>query len=185
LAFDLGALMLAAYALGLPLGGGAKLKLAPAEEPAPKRAPVIVVKGASPPPAQAAPSSAHDAVEAAPPSPPSPPKKTAPARERTPASPARKQLPGARPQGLAQPRGGKPDDLTKIKGIGPKSAEKLHALGVWHYDQIAAWTPDNLEWIGSWLALPGRIDRGVWVTQAKNLASRAPQDGEQDEAKAD
>lgn len=78
--------------------------------------------------------------------------------------------PGARPPGLAGPRDGKADDLKLVKGIGRQNEARLHALGVWHFDQIAAWTHDNVAWIGSYLAFPGRIDRENWVEQATHLA---------------
>jgi predicted flap endonuclease-1-like 5' DNA nuclease len=86
-----------------------------------------------------------------------------------------KALPGAPPEGLPGPRGGKPDDLSKIKGVGPKSCEKLHALGVFHYDQIAAWTPEQARWVGGALGVPGRVERGHWVAQAKDLAGGGTQ----------
>ena len=77
---------------------------------------------------------------------------------------------GVRPLGLAAAHGGKVDDLKLIKGVGKQNQERLHALGVWHFDQIAAWTPDNVMWIGSYLAFPGRIDREDWIAQAIHLA---------------
>ncbi|MDE2362237.1 MAG: cell envelope biogenesis protein TolA [Hyphomicrobiales bacterium] len=77
---------------------------------------------------------------------------------------------GARPLGLAAPREGKGDALVLIKGIGPQNEARLHALGVWHFQQIAAWTPENVKWVGSYLAFPGRIDRENWVGQAAILA---------------
>ena len=77
---------------------------------------------------------------------------------------------GARPLGLAAARGGKPDDLKLIKGVGKQNEERLHALGVWHFEQVAAWTPDNVKWIGSYLSFPGRIDREEWIAQAAALA---------------
>ncbi len=46
----------------------------------------------------------------------------------------------------------------------------LHGLGVFHFDQIAAWTRAEIRWVGTYLAFPGRIDREQWVTQAGNLA---------------
>ncbi|MGO1080125.1 hypothetical protein [Inquilinus sp. CA228] len=78
--------------------------------------------------------------------------------------------PGARPVGLAGPRGGKADDLKRIKGIGPQNEGRLHGLGIWHFDQIAAWTQANVDWVGAFLAFPGRIEREDWVSQAKQLA---------------
>ncbi|WP_174247522.1 hypothetical protein [Methylocapsa sp. S129] len=80
---------------------------------------------------------------------------------------------GSRPPGLVGPRGGKADDLKRIKGIGPQNEGRLHALGVWHFAQIAAWTPDNVHWVGSYLAFPGRIDREEWIAQATALAAGA------------
>ncbi|WP_343716535.1 hypothetical protein, partial [Inquilinus sp.] len=78
--------------------------------------------------------------------------------------------PGAKPLGLAAPRGGKADDLKRIKGIGPQNEGRLHGLGIWHFDQIAAWTGANVDWVGSFLAFPGRIEREGWVSQASRLA---------------
>ncbi len=79
-------------------------------------------------------------------------------------------LPGLRPAALAEARGGKADDLKLIKGIGRQNEGRLHGLGIWHFEQIAAWTPENVEWVGGYLAFPGRIEREDWVGQAKLLA---------------
>ena len=85
--------------------------------------------------------------------------------------------PGARPAGLDRPREGGADDLTRIKGIGPVNAKKLNALGIWHFEQVAAWQAHEIEWVGSYLAFPGRIEREDWVGQAKTLAGTAPAAG--------
>jgi predicted flap endonuclease-1-like 5' DNA nuclease len=77
---------------------------------------------------------------------------------------------GSRPQGFAAPRGGKADNLTLIRGIGRQNERKLHELGIWHFDQIAAWTAEQVKWVGAYLAFPGRIDREEWVAQAETLA---------------
>lgn len=79
--------------------------------------------------------------------------------------------PGAQPAGLKAARGNRPDKLTRVKGIGPANETKLNALGIWHFDQIAAWKKKEIEWVGSYLAFPGRIEREDWVKQAKALAS--------------
>lgn len=81
------------------------------------------------------------------------------------------QIEGQRPVGLMAPRGGKADDLKLIRGIGKQNEGRLHALGVWHFDQIAAWTKENIDWVGSYLAFVGRIEREEWVSQAKALAA--------------
>ncbi len=78
---------------------------------------------------------------------------------------------GARPAGLLGPRAGAADDLKRIKGIGKQNEARLNALGVWHFDQIAAWTPENVKWAGSFLAFAGRIEREDWVGQARVLAT--------------
>ena len=83
-----------------------------------------------------------------------------------------KGLPGKRPEALTVPRAGGADDLKRIKGIGPKSEEKLNALGVYHFDQIAGWDLDNARWMGAALAIPGRIERGKWIQQARELAAQ-------------
>lgn len=80
-------------------------------------------------------------------------------------------LPGRRPAALVEAHGGKADDLKLIKGIGRQNEGRLHGLGIWHFDQIAAWTPENVEWVGGYLAFPGRIEREGWVGQAKLLAA--------------
>ncbi len=80
-------------------------------------------------------------------------------------------LPGRRPAGLAAARGDKADDLKLIKGIGRQNEGRLHGLGIWHFEQIAGWTPANVEWVGGYLAFPGRIEREDWVGQAKLLAA--------------
>lgn len=77
---------------------------------------------------------------------------------------------GSKPAGLAAPRGGKADDLKRIGGIGRQNEGRLHGLGIWHFSQIAAWSPDEVIWVGSYLAFPGRIEREDWVGQARALA---------------
>jgi predicted flap endonuclease-1-like 5' DNA nuclease len=100
----------------------------------------------------------------------------APAAQVSAASPLAKvegedAIAGERPFGLQGPRGGKADDLKLIRGIGRQNEGRLHALGIWHFDQIAAWTPDNALWVGSYLAFPGRIEREAWIAQASDLAA--------------
>jgi predicted flap endonuclease-1-like 5' DNA nuclease len=78
--------------------------------------------------------------------------------------------PGRRPYGLAAAPG-KPDDLKRIRGIGPRNAGRLHELGIWHFSQVAAWTDENVKWVGSYLASSGRIQRDNWVAQARELVA--------------
>jgi predicted flap endonuclease-1-like 5' DNA nuclease len=83
---------------------------------------------------------------------------------------------GSRPQGFASPRRGIADDLKLISGIGRQNEGRLHGIGVWHFDQIATWTPANVQWAGSYLAFKGRIQREKWIQQAKKLAAGVKSD---------
>ncbi len=74
------------------------------------------------------------------------------------------------PEGLAEARGGKPDDLKRISGVGPKIEGILHSLGIFHFDQIAAWAPAEVAWVDERLKFKGRIARENWIEQAKTLA---------------
>ena len=80
---------------------------------------------------------------------------------------------GLKPAGIDAPRSGKADDLKRIGGIGKVNEGKLNLLGVFHFDQIAGWSREEIRWVGTYLAFPGRIDREDWVGQAKTLASGA------------
>ncbi len=81
-----------------------------------------------------------------------------------------------KPQGIDKARAGKPDDLKRISGIGPKNEKVLHELGIFHFDQIAAWSNDEINWIDTHLKFNGRIMREEWKQQSKLLA-----DGEEAE----
>jgi NADH-quinone oxidoreductase subunit E len=78
---------------------------------------------------------------------------------------------GERPPALPGPRIEGVDDLKRIRGIGPQNAARLNAIGVYHLDQIAAWTPAEARWVGAFLAFPGRIEREDWIGQARTLAA--------------
>lgn len=80
--------------------------------------------------------------------------------------------PGVRPGGMSQPREQGADRLTIIQGIGPVNERKLNELGIWHFDQIGSWTKEEIVWVGSYLAFPGRIERENWVGQAQELARK-------------
>jgi NADH-quinone oxidoreductase subunit E len=78
-----------------------------------------------------------------------------------------------RPVGRAAPREGGPDDLKLIKGVGPVLEAALHRAGVFHFDQIAAWTPEDVAWFEENLEdFKGRVVREGWVEQARELAER-------------
>lgn len=78
---------------------------------------------------------------------------------------------GAASPFLAAPDG-PADDLMAIKGIGPKLATRLGELGVFHYRQIAAWTPAQLAEVDAQLgSFQGRPARDQWQSQAALLAA--------------
>jgi NADH-quinone oxidoreductase subunit E len=77
-----------------------------------------------------------------------------------------------RPELLAAPRGGKGDDLALIWGVADRLTERLNAIGIWHFDQIAKWTPQNVNWFESQMdGFKGRVDRDKWIEQCQKLAS--------------
>lgn len=82
-----------------------------------------------------------------------------------------------RPPGLPAPRGGAPDDLRMIAGVGPKIESTLNSLGVYHFDQIAAWTPEQISWVDQYLSFRGRVSRESWIEQARALARGEETDG--------
>ncbi len=81
-------------------------------------------------------------------------------------------LGGSRPAALDGPRGGTADDLKRIKGVGPKMEIMCNELGFYHFDQIAAWSADEVSWVDQNLkGFKGRVTRDTWVDQARLLAA--------------
>ncbi|WP_147106070.1 NADH-quinone oxidoreductase subunit E [Tateyamaria sp. syn59] len=78
---------------------------------------------------------------------------------------------GTKPALLSEARDGGADDLKLIKGVGPGLEKELNAAGVYHFDQIASWTEDEVAWADQNLVrFKGRVSRDNWVTQAKDLS---------------
>ena len=76
-----------------------------------------------------------------------------------------------KPDMLDMPRNGVADDLKRIKGIGRKLEALCNSLGVWHFDQIAAWSEREVAWMDDNLeGFHGRVSRDDWVSQARVLA---------------
>ena len=73
---------------------------------------------------------------------------------------------------LSAPRGA-PDDLAKLTGVGPQIVKKLNEHGVFHYWQLAAMTPADVEKLDADLRFSGRISRDHWVDQARALIAAA------------
>ena len=74
---------------------------------------------------------------------------------------------------LAAPKGGAPDKLTLVKGIGPVNEKKLNDHGIFHFEQIAAWTDADVKAAEAYLEFDGRIAREDWIGQAKALAAKS------------
>ena len=128
------------------------------------------------------PSNANDAPASAPVSKAPPkeakskakPKRSAPpAEEKVEAKQTDTAVPaGTKPALLTEARAGGADDLKMIKGIGPGLEKELNAAGVYHFDQLASWTPEEVAWADQHLVrFKGRVSRDNWVTQAQALAS--------------
>ena len=65
------------------------------------------------------------------------------------------------------------DDLQELKGIGPFIEEKLNALGIFKFEQIAKMTSEIEEEVNVAIEFfPGRVKRDEWVKQAKKLAKK-------------
>ena len=79
---------------------------------------------------------------------------------------------GSRPAGLSGPRGGKGDDLQTIEGIGPVLEKLCHDMGIYHFDQIAGWSPSEVAWMNANLkGFKGRVGRDKWVAQTRLIGS--------------
>ncbi len=94
--------------------------------------------------------------------------------EAPPPAPPPRTRRGAKPPVLAAARNGAPDDLTLIDSVSQLQQGTLNALGVFHFDQIAAWSPDHIAWVDGYLRLQGRIEEEEWVEQAQALAEEGP-----------
>ncbi len=78
-----------------------------------------------------------------------------------------------RPQALEAPRDGTADDLKRINGIDAGIEARLHGIGVYHFDQIAGWSPSQIAWVEQHIEGDrGQITRDDWVAQASIIATR-------------
>lgn len=103
---------------------------------------------------------------------PKPEPKAAPKAEPTPEPAAAAAAIGKRPAALSAPRAAGADDLKKIRGVGPKLEQLCNELGFYHFDQIAAWTEEEVAWVDENLeGFKGRVSRDDWVEQARVLAA--------------
>jgi large subunit ribosomal protein L21 len=66
-------------------------------------------------------------------------------------------------------------NLSLISGVGPAIEKKLRAAGITSWNDIAAWTADDIEKFDTELKLGGRATKEEWVDQANELlAGKAP-----------
>ena len=99
------------------------------------------------------------------------PKKVAPKPTAPPL--AQPEAPPLTAIGVAGAVGG-PDTLLQIKGLGPKLSTLLDGLGITRFDQIAAWSAEDVAKVDEHLgAFKGRIERDSWIEQAGFLAKGA------------
>lgn len=148
----------------------------PAASPAPKPAPKPAPAPAAPKPAAAPPPVAAKPAAKAAPKPAAKVAKPAAAKPaaKKPAAkkPAAKKPAAAVAASLSGPRGGKADDLKQIKGVGPSIEKTLNGMGIYHFDQVAAWKAADIAKVEDKLPrFKGRAERDGWMAQAQKLAA--------------
>ncbi|UPT61542.1 MAG: hypothetical protein M0D54_14125 [Hyphomonadaceae bacterium JAD_PAG50586_4] len=75
-----------------------------------------------------------------------------------------------KPPVLTAARNGAPDDFTLIDSMSALQQSTFNAIGIFHFDQIAAWGPEHVAWVDRYFRLRGRIVQEEWVEQAVELA---------------
>ena len=75
-------------------------------------------------------------------------------------------------KGFRKPRG-EVEDLTRIETINEDLAQLLKKFNVLRYDQIAAFSDDDIANLDDALKLDGRIEREDWIGQAQRLTAEA------------
>jgi len=73
-------------------------------------------------------------------------------------------------KGFKRPKG-QPDDLTKIASIDADLEAQLKKFNVLRYDQIAAFSDEDIANLDDALRLDGRIEREDWVGQSQRLVA--------------
>ncbi len=141
-------LLAVAFILGCLLGSFLRYLFTPAPQP-------VAVAAPAPAPLVSKPA----------PKPAPTPKPAAP----KPAPAVKKAAPKPRPK----PTFANKDNLQEIWGIGNVLEKKLHDIGVYRFDQIAAWTKKDVADFNSKLSFSGRIERDEWLKQAAKLAKKS------------
>ena len=75
---------------------------------------------------------------------------------------------------LSEAREGEKDNLQLIKGVGKILEKLLNDTGIYHLDQLANLTKEEIIWLNNSIAtFPGKIEREKWVSQAKELVENS------------
>ncbi|CAM5775275.1 hypothetical protein LMIY3S_04942 [Labrys miyagiensis] len=100
------------------------------------------------------------------------------------AKPAKAANADEKPAAVAAVPAGELDtsNLSLISGIGPTIEKKLRAAGIVSWNEIAAWTDEDIAKWDEELGLRGRAAREEWVVQAKELLAGKPPRAKVDQA---
>ncbi|MGB4867288.1 MAG: hypothetical protein WBP38_15485, partial [Hyphomicrobium sp.] len=141
----------------------------PAPAPQPQK-PAEVATPASPP--QTTVTVKPDAPAPAKPADPKPAASQPSTPSPAPAAPAQAAAPQpvTTPQVTPQQVSGGVDDLLRIRAIDAETERGLHGIGIRRFEDIARWTPADINRVNQALGLTGRIDREQWIEQAQILA---------------
>jgi large subunit ribosomal protein L21 len=87
-------------------------------------------------------------------------------------------------KGKAEPKADTLDasNLSLISGVGPTIEKKLRAAGITSWNDIAAWSDEDVAKWDEELKLRGRATREEWVVQAKELLAGKPPRAKADQA---
>jgi large subunit ribosomal protein L19 len=75
-------------------------------------------------------------------------------------------------KGFKRPKG-QADDLKQIPGVTPDLEAQLNKFNVLRFDQIAAFSDEDIANLDDVLKLGGRIEKDDWVAQAQRLVAEA------------
>lgn len=63
------------------------------------------------------------------------------------------------------------DNLQEIEGIDKEMEDQLNELGIYHFDQIAKWSPKNCHWVEEHFTLEdNQVKESNWIEQAQGLS---------------
>ena len=71
---------------------------------------------------------------------------------------------------LAAARNGKADRLIYVNGIDAEAEQKLNAAGIFHFDQLAQLSKDELVALSAAVGMPGKAIEDNWKGEAAMLA---------------